>query len=155
MVLLHSRGVMVILPLQSYRDDLDLDIFNFMSSVVDPRNIFTLCFCFSPAVGTKRIWAAVVGDLFNIMFKYQGCIPVTVSGREWDFCSVKGLCVYTALGFEVESSENDCPPFQESVWTSALLVGTRFPFLPERFSRQIKTFIQDYVSSAEISYEQS
>ncbi|XP_041858281.1 glucose-6-phosphatase 2-like isoform X1 [Melanotaenia boesemani] len=45
-----------------------------MSTVGDPRNIFSvyfpLWFHFSHNVGTKMIWVAVIGDWFNLIFKW-------------------------------------------------------------------------------------
>uniref|UniRef100_A0A668ALJ6 glucose-6-phosphatase n=3 Tax=Myripristis murdjan TaxID=586833 RepID=A0A668ALJ6_9TELE len=45
-----------------------------MSAVGDPRNIFSvyfpLWFHLSHSVGTKMIWVAVVGDWFNLIFKW-------------------------------------------------------------------------------------
>ncbi|XP_041118000.1 glucose-6-phosphatase 2-like [Polyodon spathula] len=71
--LIHSNGVLVIHHLQkNYRDY--LDFLNFMSSVGDPRNIlsvyFPLWFQLSQIVGTKMIWVAVIGDWFNLIFKW-------------------------------------------------------------------------------------
>ncbi|RXM29041.1 Glucose-6-phosphatase 2 [Acipenser ruthenus] len=71
--LIHSNGVLVIHHLQkNYRDY--HDFLNFMSSVGDPRNIlsvyFPLWFQLSQIVGTKMIWVAVIGDWFNLIFKW-------------------------------------------------------------------------------------
>uniref|UniRef100_A0A8C9T4X6 glucose-6-phosphatase n=2 Tax=Scleropages formosus TaxID=113540 RepID=A0A8C9T4X6_SCLFO len=45
-----------------------------MSSVGDPRNIlsfyFPLCFQVSHVVGIKMLWVAVIGDWFNLIFKW-------------------------------------------------------------------------------------
>ncbi|XP_006636670.1 glucose-6-phosphatase 2 [Lepisosteus oculatus] len=70
---IHSNGVLVIQHLQNnYRDY--HSFLNFMSSVGDPRNIFSvyfpLWFQFSQIVGTKMIWVAVIGDWFNLIFKW-------------------------------------------------------------------------------------
>ncbi len=69
----HSSGVLVIQHLQNnYREY--HDFLNFMSTVGDPRNIFSvyfpLWFHLSHNVGTKMIWAAVVGDWLNLIFKW-------------------------------------------------------------------------------------
>lgn len=69
----HSFGVLVIQHLQNnymeYHDSI-----NFMSAVGDPRNIFSvyfpLWFHLSHEVGIKMIWVAVVGDWFNLIFKW-------------------------------------------------------------------------------------
>lgn len=73
MDLVYSSGVLAIQHLQSnYREY--HDFLNFMSAVGDPRNIFylyfPLWFHLSHHVGTKMIWAAVVGDWLNLMFKW-------------------------------------------------------------------------------------
>ncbi|XP_061734952.1 glucose-6-phosphatase 2-like isoform X1 [Nerophis ophidion] len=73
MDLVQSSGVLVIQYFQNnygeYRDFLGV-----ISSVGDPRNIFSvyfpLWFHLSHAVGTKMIWAAVVGDWLNLIFKW-------------------------------------------------------------------------------------
>ncbi|XP_053120325.1 glucose-6-phosphatase 2 [Hemicordylus capensis] len=73
MDLLHSNGVLIIQHLQkdyrSYQSFL-----NFMSHVGDPRNIFSvyfpLWFQLNRVVGTKMIWVAVIGDWFNLIFKW-------------------------------------------------------------------------------------
>ncbi|XP_047458033.1 glucose-6-phosphatase 2-like [Mugil cephalus] len=69
----YSFGVAIIQHLQSnYRGC--HDFLNFMSTVGDPRNIFSvyfpLWFHLSHNVGTKMIWAAVIGDWFNLIFKW-------------------------------------------------------------------------------------
>ncbi|NWH30586.1 G6PC2 phosphatase, partial [Chloropsis hardwickii] len=73
MDLLHSNGVLIIQHLQrDYRAY--QDFLNFMSHVGDPRNIFSiyfpLCFQLNQVVGTKMIWVAVIGDWFNLIFKW-------------------------------------------------------------------------------------
>ncbi|MBN3300227.1 glucose-6-phosphatase 2 [Amia ocellicauda] len=73
MDLIHSNGVLVIQHLQNnYRDY--HHFLNFMSSVGDPRNIFSvyfpLWFQLNQIVGTKMIWVAVIGDWFNLIFKW-------------------------------------------------------------------------------------
>ncbi|XP_075334638.1 glucose-6-phosphatase 2-like [Odontesthes bonariensis] len=70
---IHSFGVLVIQHLQSnYREY--HSFLNFMSIVGDPRNIFSvyfpLWFHFNHNVGTKMIWVAVIGDWFNLIFKW-------------------------------------------------------------------------------------
>lgn len=70
---IHSSEVLVIQHLQhNYRDY--HDFLNFMSSVGDPHNIFSvyfpLWFQLSQIVGTKMIWVAVIGDWFNLIFKW-------------------------------------------------------------------------------------
>ncbi|CAG5865569.1 unnamed protein product [Menidia menidia] len=70
---IHNFGVLVIQHLQSnYREY--YSFLNFMSAVGDPRNIFSvyfpLWFHFSHNVGTKMIWVAVIGDWFNLIFKW-------------------------------------------------------------------------------------
>ncbi|XP_020846484.1 glucose-6-phosphatase 2 [Phascolarctos cinereus] len=70
---LHRNGILVIQHLQkdyqAYHDFL-----NFMSSVGDPRNIFSvyfpLWFQLNQTVGTKMIWVAVIGEWFNLIFKW-------------------------------------------------------------------------------------
>ncbi|XP_042172666.1 glucose-6-phosphatase 2 isoform X2 [Oncorhynchus tshawytscha] len=73
MDLIHSSGVLVIQHLQSNYKDYH-DFLDFMSSVGDPRNIFSLYFPLwfqlSQIVGTKMIWVAVIGDWFNLIFKW-------------------------------------------------------------------------------------
>lgn len=69
----YSSGVLVIQHLQNnYREY--HDFLNFMSTVGDPRNIFSvyfpLWFHLSHDVGTKMIWVAVVGDWLNLVFKW-------------------------------------------------------------------------------------
>ncbi|XP_023261360.1 glucose-6-phosphatase 2 [Seriola lalandi dorsalis] len=69
----HSIGVLVIQHLQNnYREC--HDFLSFMSAVGDPRNIFSvyfpLWFHLSHNVGTKMIWVAVIGDWFNLIFKW-------------------------------------------------------------------------------------
>uniref|UniRef100_A0A3P8TX55 Glucose-6-phosphatase n=1 Tax=Amphiprion percula TaxID=161767 RepID=A0A3P8TX55_AMPPE len=69
----YSFGVLVIQHLQSnYREY--HDFLNFMSTVGDPRNIFSvyfpLWFHLSHNMGTKMMWVAVVGDWFNLIFKW-------------------------------------------------------------------------------------
>uniref|UniRef100_A0A3Q4H7N4 Glucose-6-phosphatase n=1 Tax=Neolamprologus brichardi TaxID=32507 RepID=A0A3Q4H7N4_NEOBR len=69
----YSFGVQVIQYLQNnywqYHDFID-----FVSVVGDPRNIlsvyFPLWFHLSHNVGTKMIWVAVIGDWFNLIFKW-------------------------------------------------------------------------------------
>ncbi len=73
MELVYSSGVLVIQHLQNnYREY--HDFLNFMSTVGDPRNIFSvyfpLWFHLSHNVGTKMIWVAVIGDWFNLIFKW-------------------------------------------------------------------------------------
>ncbi|XP_014746402.1 PREDICTED: glucose-6-phosphatase 2 isoform X3 [Sturnus vulgaris] len=73
MDLLHSNGVLIIQHLQrDYRAY--QDFLNFMSHVGDPRNIFSiyfpLWFQLNQVVGTKMIWVAVIGDWFNLIFKW-------------------------------------------------------------------------------------
>ncbi|XP_077175033.1 glucose-6-phosphatase 2 [Paroedura picta] len=73
MDLLHRNGVLVIQHLQKdYRSF--QGFLNFMSHVGDPRNIFLiyfpLWFQLNPVVGTKMVWAAVIGDWFNLIFKW-------------------------------------------------------------------------------------
>ncbi|XP_058909943.1 glucose-6-phosphatase 2 isoform X1 [Kogia breviceps] len=70
---LHRNGVLIIQHLQKdYRAY--YSFLNFMSNVGDPRNIFSfyfpLWFQLNQAVGTKMIWVAVVGDWFNLIFKW-------------------------------------------------------------------------------------
>uniref|UniRef100_A0A6I8NDF4 glucose-6-phosphatase n=1 Tax=Ornithorhynchus anatinus TaxID=9258 RepID=A0A6I8NDF4_ORNAN len=70
---LHRNGVLVIQHLQKdYRAY--QDFLNFMSNVGDPRNIFSiyfpLWFQLNRTVGTKMIWVAVIGDWFNLIFKW-------------------------------------------------------------------------------------
>ncbi|XP_060113261.1 glucose-6-phosphatase 2 [Heteronotia binoei] len=73
MDLLHRSGVLIIQHLQkdyrSYQRFL-----HFMSHVGDPRNIFLiyfpLWFQLNPVIGTKMIWVAVIGDWFNLIFKW-------------------------------------------------------------------------------------
>ncbi|XP_034549519.1 glucose-6-phosphatase 2-like isoform X1 [Notolabrus celidotus] len=69
----YSHGVLVIQHLQNnYREC--QDFLNFMSTVGDPRNIFSvyfpLWFHLSHNVGIKMIWVAVIGDWFNLIFKW-------------------------------------------------------------------------------------
>ncbi|XP_035532464.1 glucose-6-phosphatase 2-like isoform X3 [Morone saxatilis] len=69
----HSSGVLVIQHLQNnYREH--HDFLNFMSTVGDPRNIFSvyfpLWFHLSHNVGKKMIWVAVFGDWLNLIFKW-------------------------------------------------------------------------------------
>uniref|UniRef100_A0A5F9CID1 Glucose-6-phosphatase catalytic subunit 2 n=1 Tax=Oryctolagus cuniculus TaxID=9986 RepID=A0A5F9CID1_RABIT len=71
---LHRNGVLVIQHLQKdYRAY--YDFLNFMSNVGDPRNIFSiyfpLWFQLNQTVGTKMIWVAVIGDWFNLIFKWH------------------------------------------------------------------------------------
>eukprot|EP00064_Thunnus_orientalis_P012469 superscaffoldBa00001915_g12504 len=69
----YSSGVLVIQHLQTNYKEYH-DFLNFMSTVGDPRNIFSvyfpLWFHLSHDVGTKMIWAAVFGDWFNLIFKW-------------------------------------------------------------------------------------
>lgn len=69
----YSSGVLVIQHLQNnYRDC--HDFLNFMSTVGDPRNIFSvyfpLWFHLSHNIGTKMIWVAVFGDWLNLILKW-------------------------------------------------------------------------------------
>ncbi|KAM3608141.1 uncharacterized protein V6R79_019949 [Siganus canaliculatus] len=69
----YNSGVLVIQHLQSsYREY--HDFLNFMSTVGDPRNIFSvyfpLWFHLSHNVGIKMIWVAVIGDWLNLIFKW-------------------------------------------------------------------------------------
>ncbi|XP_020499826.2 glucose-6-phosphatase 2 [Labrus bergylta] len=69
----YSSGVLVIQHLQeNYREY--HDFLNYMSTVGDPRNIFSvyfpLWFHLSHTVGIKMIWVAVIGDWFNLIFKW-------------------------------------------------------------------------------------
>ncbi|XP_078795400.1 glucose-6-phosphatase 2 [Oryzias latipes] len=70
---IHSFGVLVIQHLQNDYKDYHA-LLNFMSTVGDPRNIFYFYFPFwfhlSHDVGTKMIWVAVIGDWFNLIFKW-------------------------------------------------------------------------------------
>ncbi|XP_053296067.1 glucose-6-phosphatase 2 isoform X2 [Pleuronectes platessa] len=73
MDLVHISGVLVIQHLQNnYREY--HSFLNFMSTVGDPRNIFSvyfpLWFHLSHKVGTKMIWVAVIGDWLNLIFKW-------------------------------------------------------------------------------------
>ncbi|XP_062258745.1 glucose-6-phosphatase 2-like isoform X2 [Platichthys flesus] len=73
MDLVHGSGVLVIQHLQNnYREY--HSFLNFMSTVGDPRNIFSvyfpLWFHLSREVGTKMIWVAVIGDWLNLIFKW-------------------------------------------------------------------------------------
>uniref|UniRef100_A0A672J358 glucose-6-phosphatase n=2 Tax=Salarias fasciatus TaxID=181472 RepID=A0A672J358_SALFA len=70
----HSFGVLVIQHLQNnYKEH--HDFLNLMSAVSDPRNIFSvyfpIWFHLSHDVGTKMIWVAVIGDWFNLIFKWS------------------------------------------------------------------------------------
>ncbi|XP_032968733.1 glucose-6-phosphatase 2 isoform X2 [Rhinolophus ferrumequinum] len=70
---LHRNGVLIIQHLQKdYRAY--YNFLNFMSNVGDPRNIFSiyfpLWFQLNQTVGTKMIWVAVIGDWFNLIFKW-------------------------------------------------------------------------------------
>ncbi|EDL27031.1 glucose-6-phosphatase 2 isoform 1 [Mus musculus] len=70
---LHRSGVLIIHHLQEdYRTY--YGFLNFMSNVGDPRNIFSiyfpLWFQLNQNVGTKMIWVAVIGDWFNLIFKW-------------------------------------------------------------------------------------
>ncbi|XP_049629442.1 glucose-6-phosphatase 2 isoform X2 [Suncus etruscus] len=70
---LHKDGVLIIQHLQKdYRAY--YSFLNFMSNVGDPRNIFSiyfpLWFQLNQTVGTKMIWVAVIGDWFNLIFKW-------------------------------------------------------------------------------------
>lgn len=73
MDLVYGSGVLVIQHLQNNYMEYH-DFLNFMSTVGDPRNIFTLYFPLwfhlSHNVGTKMIWVAVVGDWLNLIFKW-------------------------------------------------------------------------------------
>lgn len=69
----HRFGVLTIQHLQNnYREY--YSFLSFMSTVGDPRNIFSvyfpLWFHLSHDVGTKMIWVAVIGDWFNLIFKW-------------------------------------------------------------------------------------
>ncbi|KAF6113852.1 glucose-6-phosphatase catalytic subunit 2 [Phyllostomus discolor] len=71
---LHRNGVLIIQHLQKdYRAY--YNFLSFMSNVGDPRNIFSiyfpLWFQLNQTVGTKMIWVAVVGDWFNLIFKWK------------------------------------------------------------------------------------
>ncbi|XP_007944276.1 glucose-6-phosphatase 2 [Orycteropus afer afer] len=70
---LHRNGVLVIQHLQKDYQGY-YDFLNFMSNVGDPRNIFSiyfpLWFQLNQTVGTKMIWVAVIGDWFNLIFKW-------------------------------------------------------------------------------------
>lgn len=70
---LHRNGVLVIQHLQKDYGAY-YGFLNFMSSVGDPRNIFSiyfpLWFQLNQTVGTKMIWVAVIGDWFNLIFKW-------------------------------------------------------------------------------------
>ncbi|KAM9342258.1 glucose-6-phosphatase 2-like [Pholidichthys leucotaenia] len=73
MDIIYSFGVLVIQHLQNnYREYRHL--LDFMSTVGDPRNIFSvyfpLWFHLSHNVGTKMIWVAVIGDWCNLIFKW-------------------------------------------------------------------------------------
>ncbi|KAL6088915.1 hypothetical protein STEG23_032767 [Scotinomys teguina] len=70
---IDRHGVLIIQHLQKdYRAYYDL--INFMSNVGDPRNTFSiyfpLWFQLNRTVGTKMIWVAVIGDWFNLIFKW-------------------------------------------------------------------------------------
>ncbi|XP_034500182.1 glucose-6-phosphatase 2 isoform X3 [Ailuropoda melanoleuca] len=70
---LHRNGVLAIQHLQKdYRAY--YNFLNFMSNVGDPRNIFSiyfpLWFQLNQTIGTKMIWVAVIGDWFNLIFKW-------------------------------------------------------------------------------------
>lgn len=69
----HRFGVLTIQHLQNnYRGY--YRFLSFMSTVGDPRSIFSiyfpLWFHLSHDVGTKMIWVAVIGDWFNLIFKW-------------------------------------------------------------------------------------
>ncbi|KAM6979201.1 glucose-6-phosphatase 2-like [Tautogolabrus adspersus] len=69
----YSSGVLVIQHLQNNFREYH-DFLNYMSTVGDPRNIFSvyfpLWFHLSHTVGIKMIWVAVIGDWFNLIFKW-------------------------------------------------------------------------------------
>ncbi|XP_071394201.1 glucose-6-phosphatase 2-like [Centroberyx affinis] len=73
MDVVYSSGVLVIQHLQNHYREYH-DFLNFMSTVGDPRNIFSvyfpLWFHLSHTVRTKMIWVAVFGDWFNLIFKW-------------------------------------------------------------------------------------
>lgn len=69
----HRNGVLIIQHLQKdYRAY--YNFLNFMSNIGDPQNIFfiyfPLWFQLNQTVGTKMIWVAVIGDWFNLIFKW-------------------------------------------------------------------------------------
>ncbi|XP_007546690.2 glucose-6-phosphatase 2 [Poecilia formosa] len=70
---IHTSGVLIIQHLQNNYREYN-SFLSFMSIVGDPRNIFyvyfPLWFHLSHNVGTKMIWVAVVGDWFNLIFKW-------------------------------------------------------------------------------------
>ncbi|XP_043931348.1 glucose-6-phosphatase 2 isoform X2 [Protopterus annectens] len=73
MEFLLSSGVQTIQYLQENFKGYQ-SFLNCMSSVGDPRNIlfvyFPLWFQLSQMVGTKMIWVSVIGDWFNLIFKW-------------------------------------------------------------------------------------
>uniref|UniRef100_A0A3Q3AV57 Glucose-6-phosphatase n=1 Tax=Kryptolebias marmoratus TaxID=37003 RepID=A0A3Q3AV57_KRYMA len=69
----HRFGVLAIQHLQNnYREY--CSFLSFMSTVGDPRNIFSiyfpLWFHLSHDVGTKMVWVAVIGEWFNLILKW-------------------------------------------------------------------------------------
>ncbi|CAB1328472.1 unnamed protein product, partial [Coregonus sp. 'balchen'] len=140
MDLIHSSGVLVIQHLQSNYKDYH-DILDFMSSVGDPRNIFSLYFPLwfqlSQIVGTKMIWVAVIGDWFNLIFKCP-------SGHAMGSSCVWYVMITSALNFTrrlCDSSTQGCQRFglvwsflwtafwiiQISVGISRIFIATHFP----------------------------
>ncbi|XP_028291136.1 glucose-6-phosphatase 2-like isoform X1 [Gouania willdenowi] len=73
MDLVYSVGVLTIQHLQNNYQQFH-DVLSFMSTVGDPRNIFSvyfpLWFHLSHDIGTKMIWVAVTGDWLNLIFKW-------------------------------------------------------------------------------------
>ncbi|KAM6934815.1 glucose-6-phosphatase 2-like [Xenentodon cancila] len=73
MDVIHSFGVLAIQHLQNNYNEYH-KFLSFMSTVGDPRNIFSiyfpLWFHLSHSVGTKMIWVAVIGDWINLIFKW-------------------------------------------------------------------------------------
>ncbi|PWA31310.1 glucose-6-phosphatase 2-like isoform X1 [Gambusia affinis] len=70
---IHTSGVLIIQHLQNNYREYN-SFLSFMSIVGDPRNIFyvyfPIWFHLSHNVGTKMMWVAVVGDWFNLIFKW-------------------------------------------------------------------------------------
>lgn len=71
---LHRGGVLITQHLQrDYRAY--YDFLHSMSNVGDPWNNFSVYFPhwfqLNQAVGTKMIWVAVIGDWFNLIFKWD------------------------------------------------------------------------------------
>uniref|UniRef100_A0A4W5K3P6 Uncharacterized protein n=1 Tax=Hucho hucho TaxID=62062 RepID=A0A4W5K3P6_9TELE len=72
MDLIHSSGVLVIQHLQSnYRDY--HEFLDFMTSVGDPRHIFSLDFPLWFQLTTKMIFGPVIGDWFHLIFLHLCC----------------------------------------------------------------------------------